>query len=774
MALRDLLYFNPDPAVPDADLLGYGDLVYSDGSTQYIPGNDPELIAGLPGPPPGVNPVGSIGMGPPQAPPQMGPPPPPQMPPPVQIDGANGPVQMDVTGNLSPITRGLNSLGNMVTGGRDSGQGGAGLGDMLGGAASSFGSMMGGGMGQQQGNPQGPPPVTIQSEQGPVTIDPTGNIQPGDGGVPFEQLQQEMGGMGAGGMGSGGMIPVQREGALPPDLAARQMGEMGAMNAQTLAATEQARRDETRIYNELLLKQMAANDGERMKREQDVADNQARAERLHAEFQRTNEVQLDQSVRGAMGDFGGTLGIIGAMLQGAVGNDSGFRMLERNVDRFVNDQVRRKGTALSMLANQFDSTQQAIAAGKASLYKVSADRLELLAQKAKSDVYEAQTPAVIQSLRQKQQEEMQKFEQLSLGKTLEKAPLPPKPPSPEQLQKYGELRRERVGNNVPVQRVEQQLGLIWEPGRSGQPGRYRNEKEVLDRGIQGVGSLEQLMPDLVYSMAGKAGAEGYELRGAAEALAYAQIRQMQPTGPISNMDAKIGALAASMKTEEGLLQGLARLRQGDDAQLAQDAAEFSPQVVAEYERRRQAAGGSPIGQMPAAARPATVEEMRRGAAAGRGGQGPQSQNAPQAIPAEPSERMALVNESVASLAPDLPPEGWAILVAQAAHESGDGDSMGAANGNMWGHKQTGGRPGFSANTTEGEGAGARRLKQNFASYPSIADATADHLSLIKRRYPRAWEALEVGDADAYVAALKDGNYFTANEDAYRKAILRRL
>jgi hypothetical protein len=84
--MPDLLYFMPDPQVPDADMLGYGDLVYSNGKTEYLSG-DPEIAMGLPRPPQGVNPQGSIGMGPPA----------PSIPPPVDLgDG----LQVDATGNI--------------------------------------------------------------------------------------------------------------------------------------------------------------------------------------------------------------------------------------------------------------------------------------------------------------------------------------------------------------------------------------------------------------------------------------------------------------------------------------------------------------------------------------------------------------------------------------------------------------------------------------------------------------------------------------------------
>jgi len=133
--------------------------------------------------------------------------------------------------------------------------------------------------------------------------------------------------------------------------------------------------------------------------------------------------------------------------------------------------------------------------------------------------------------------------------------------------------------------------------------------------------------------------------------------------------------------------------------------------------------------------------------------------------------MAQVAEDVQALAgQEIPPEGLRILVAQAALESGRGDSEGAAHGNMFGHKRTGKRKGFVAYPTEGERENERRTTAEFAAYGSITENVADHLSLLKRRYPRAWEALQAGDENAYVSALKAGNYFTANEGRYLRGL----
>ncbi len=236
--------------------------------------------------------------------------------------------------------------------------------------------------------------------------------------------------------------------------------------------------------------------------------------------------------------------------------------------------------------------------------------MELLAQNTKNDVYEAQSPAVVEKLRGEQLKNMQAAETLSLGKTLEKAPGPPKPPDPQLLQKYGELRRGRDGSINIAQRAEQEAGLMWSPSKNGQPGRYINRDEVLKKGIQGVGNLEHWVPDMVYSTMGGYTKEGYQVRGAAEAMAYAQIRQMQPTGPISNADIQAAVKAGALNTEEGLVRGLERIRAQAESDTANDAAQFGPDVVGEYNRRYQQAGGKTASATPTASRPATPEEMR--------------------------------------------------------------------------------------------------------------------------------------------------------------------
>lgn len=643
---KSLLYFQPDPKIEDADLLGYGDLVYSDGTTQFVNG-DPELSMGLPKPPPGVNPEGSIGMGPPQAPEQFGPP-----PPPVTIDTPErGQVQVGNDGSLTPLG---DQTGAMAP-----------LGEIYGGMGAMPGQEPGPApmgspdtWGQQAGN-GGQQPITFQADDGqPYTVDATGTLKRGGGGIPFEQAQSSMG---------GGMVPVQREGALPPDVAQRQLSQLGQQQSSELAATEQARAGEVRLMNELTLKQMAANEAERTRREQEMADQQSRVERWQQERQALMDQNIETDLVSAKGPVGAALAVIGATLLGGAGNDAGFRMIEKSIDQHVRMQVQRRDSKLGLLAQQIGSSTQAIALGKAALYKVSADRLELLAQKTKSDVYEAQSPAAVEKLRTMQLKEMQDAERLSLGKTLEKVPLPPKPPSEEMLVKYGTLRRDREGGANIAQRAEQELGLMWAPGQNGQPGHYANKAEVLKNGIQGVGNLEHWVPDMVYSTMGGMTSEGYQVRGSAEAMAYAQIRQMQPTGPISNADIQASVKAGALNTEEGLIRGLERIRTTNEGQQQHDSAQFGPDVVSEYNRRYQQSGGQGMTAQPTASRPATPEEMRAHAQALR--QPKPAAGAPAAGGGVPDPSPEEFQNSAKGYAQGagLNPEGvWSVI----QHESG--------------------------------------------------------------------------------------------------------
>ncbi len=776
------LFFRPDPQIPDADLLGYGDLFGANMQPLGFLNGDPELAAQL-------QPYAA-----PDDPEQYGPPAPEQPP---LLDGQYTPDQLEgdfptlqgeggrqfrvtpmglqpmegvqdpntgelldpgqpATDPLAPLVGGAQVLGSSV-----------GVGPLAGATQEEKLSALGLGGGAEPPAPEAP--AGGAPAQGPL-LDGRYNAQQLEGDFPVIQAP---GGQ-AFRVTPMGLQPYERQGALPPDVAQRQLGALQTQQGAYMDAAMQARSDEARLYREENLRQMAQLEAQKSQREADQQEMIAKVARWRDEQQQVLNMGISDSYLDAAGPVASLFAVLGATLLGGAGSDAGLRMMERRVDRFVTNQVQTRNTRLNILAEQIGSTEQAIRLGKAELYKLMGDQSELMMAKTKNDVFEAQAPAILEQMKMKALENYQAAEQLSLGKMIERVPPPPKPTSPEALQKYGELRRERDAAGSMVQRVEQQLGLVWAPGQNGQPGHYANGAQVLKEGIQGVGSLEQLAPDLLYSIAGQAAAEGYQVRGAIEALAYAQVRQMQPTGPISNVDAKVGKMAAAMQTEEGLLQGLARLRMGEQQQQQNDAAQFGPDVVAEYNRRFQAAGGRMMQSQPAASRPATVEEAKGAALRMSGGRAPSE--APGQIPPDAESRMQQLSSDVMALGSEaqLPPGAIDILIAQAAHESRNGDSQGAEHGNMFGHKSSKGGRAFEAMTTEGEGAAAVRVPQSFADYGSIAENVADHLSLLQRRYPRAWEALQAEDPAAYVAALKDGGYFTGNENVYLDRILQRL
>jgi hypothetical protein len=569
---------------------------------------------------------------------------------------------------------------------------------------------------------------------------------------------------------------VGREGALPPDVQAQQLGALGQAQQATLAANEQARADTARIQQEAFAQEMGVNEARKQAIQQEQQEQTAKVQRWETERQQWAEMEVDKSLSGAQGTFGAALSVLGAALLSSTGSDVGLRMIENSINRHVQGQMQRRDSMLRIYAERIGDPQQAIKMAKSEMYKITADRAELMTKKTANDVYEAQSPAIISGLREKHVAEMNEAQRIGMGKTIEKLPERAKPVEPAALQKYGELRRERDAASDVVGRMEQQVGLEWIPGKNGQPGHYRNKAEVIKNGIQGIGAVEQWIPDFAYSTFGQK--EGYQVRGAKQALAYAAVRQMQPTGIITDVDRKVGEMSATMDTEEGLIQTLERIRNGEEQQRRNDEAQYTPQVVGAYEQQYRASGGQQMGEL-GAGRPAALEDKKREIQRIKQGGQPPAQPGASAAPATSGqERMAQVSEELQARAgAELPPEGLAILAAQAAHETGNGDHM--PNNNAFGHKSSGrsraaGRGSDDLMTTEGAGSGAKRVRQSFATYQNPGESVADHVDLLKRKYPDAWAALEAGDAAAYVAALKDGGYFTGDETAYLKSIQRRL
>lgn len=733
------LYFDPDPEIPESELLGYGDLIMDDGTRQFVNG-DPELAAMIPRMPEQVDTTTGPGA---------------RLPEGIKI-GMDGNIQLDNGSGLGVTAVGANAP--------------------LGGAQTSG----------------APPPIMGEPALAAAVTEQAPELLPQEPRMPEPDplpagVKVGMDGsitMDGGGSSGSGMVPYQREGALPPEVANRQASELSAANDATLQAEQQARADEVRIEREAGLKEMARLKAQRDSEEDKIREQQEKGERWRKEQTETEQTDIKTGLVEARGGLGAMMAVIGAAL---VKGDSGLRMIDQMIDRSVKNQIDKRDSKLNRLAKQLGSSEQAIAAGKAASYKLAADMAEQTVKLTKADVYEKQSPAVIAGLRQKQLEKEQEQERISLGKLIERAPTPAKGADPKMLEAYGKLRRDRIASGNIASRAEQQIGLVWDPAK----GDYANKAEALKKGVQGVGAMEQWVPDFVYSTMGGMTAEGYQVRGAAEAMAYAQIRQMQPVGPISNADIQAAVKAGALNTEAGLVEGLRRIRLNDMEQERHDAAQYGPDVVGEYNRLYRGSGGQSMSSSPAASREATPDDIRRELKPKGSGntaedalksQGLLPGKAPattsSAIPEDPKERMATIAGELQGLASEeLPPEGLAILVAQAGHETADGARM--PQGNFFGHKasaksKASGRGSANLETTEGEGTGAQRVKQDFATFNNATESAADHISLLKRKYPLAWEALQAGDESAYVAALKDGGYFTGNESEYLKGIQRRL
>jgi flagellar protein FlgJ len=120
---------------------------------------------------------------------------------------------------------------------------------------------------------------------------------------------------------------------------------------------------------------------------------------------------------------------------------------------------------------------------------------------------------------------------------------------------------------------------------------------------------------------------------------------------------------------------------------------------------------------------------------------------------------------------EAPPKGaLEVLVADWAHETGGGRAM--MNYNFGGLK--GKAPsGLSAAylTTEGSGAAASKVVDHFRAYRSAAEGAADYVGLLAQRFPKALDAARGGNAAGFVAALKQGGYFTDSGESYTRSVV---
>jgi len=118
------------------------------------------------------------------------------------------------------------------------------------------------------------------------------------------------------------------------------------------------------------------------------------------------------------------------------------------------------------------------------------------------------------------------------------------------------------------------------------------------------------------------------------------------------------------------------------------------------------------------------------------------------------------------------PETTAILTAQWAHETGNGQSM--FNFNFGGIKGTG-PSGLSVaqRTREGFGASETTIVDRFRAYQNAEEGASDYIGLLRRKYAGALDAAQGGDPRAFVQELHQGGYFTGSPSDYARSVAMR-
>lgn len=754
-------YFDPDPEIPDADLLGYGDIVYDDGSRRYV-SNDPEIVTQLE-----MKPIET------QVPnlQQQVPVPELMKQPPPPIQGADGRLfTTDWKDPYNPIKELDPLAGNSLA--------------MP--AQTPMGPMGGqqGGMGiQSVGTPVRPDGSPIQTPEqfDALMKQPPPPIQGADGQLYMTDINDPENPIKP--YDPNGLQVVGREGALPPDVAQQQLGALEQAQQATLAANEQARAETARIQQEAFAQEMGVNEARKQALQQEQQEQKAKLERWDNEQQQWAEMEIDKSLSGAVGVAGSIFAVLGSALLASTGSDAGGRMIDNSIDRHVRLQLQRRDSMLRIYADRIGDTKQAMHQGKAELYKIAADRAELMTKKTANDVYEAQSPAIIASLREKQVAEMNEAQTASLGKFIERVPPPPAPPDRVSREGYGKASAEQTQAQKDALRALSAIGGKYDP----QTGRITNRDEILKRGIRGVGSFDTFMKDLgrlpVVGALPQAldtaitSQEGLDVRYALEALVGAEAKRQNPTGVLSEGDIQRARESLGITSEKGAIDAIERALNAQPQTRAQNVATYGAPAAAAVEGTMGALGQ---GRQELTA-PSQYQQLEPGRARE---QIQQERARSQTEPTElkdmsPEQRMAALNEGITALSQDkgIPPEGVAILMAQAGHETNDGKNL--PTNNFFGMKSTPrnmarGAGATNLMTTEGAGGSAKRVKQNFATFDSANDAAIDMLSLLERKYPRALEALQAGDVDAYVAALKSGGFFTADESVYANGLRRRL
>ena len=110
-----------------------------------------------------------------------------------------------------------------------------------------------------------------------------------------------------------------------------------------------------------------------------------------------------------------------------------------------------------------------------------------------------------------------------------------------------------------------------------------------------------------------------------------------------------------------------------------------------------------------------------------------------------------------------------VLTAQASLETASGGRM--YNFNFGGIKGSGPN-GETAKLRTHEVLGGKdvEIRDGFRAYRTIDEGATDYVRLMKDRFPGAMAQAERGDVDGFAKALKQSNYYTADEKAYASGL----
>lgn len=215
-----------------------------------------------------------------------------------------------------------------------------------------------------------------------------------------------------------GYSPAQRTGALDPEVARRQADERGGAAANVLTETDRARQAEADSLRKQALDQAMRIEVDRAARQREFDEAQTKRQRLVAEKKKINDAKVDTSFAQGNG-FRQMLGFLGSALLGATGSDAGLRMMQQNIDSYVDQQMKIRGSKLADLGDELENADQVAAGAKAQLYQLAMREAESTGKLYQAAGIEHNTPAILAGLKEKYIEQEQAHEVASMGKTVE-------------------------------------------------------------------------------------------------------------------------------------------------------------------------------------------------------------------------------------------------------------------------------------------------------------------------------------------------------------------